>query len=178
MPFVGIPATYVHYATGPTLVSFGASATTDALGYAEDRVQIDERPVWEDIKNDAFGGGAGVPSDVQYLGSIAYVSCVLNRFVEANIRRLSQLEITGGSGTTGNLPPIGRFMRQDIMYESLFLTSNAYTLTFTRAFLRQGRRYNMGTRHQQIQLMFECHIDDPCDTVLFTSATGTFPCSS
>jgi hypothetical protein len=174
MAFAGIPGTYVHVSTGATLVTY-ASVN---LGYAEDRIQIDERPVWEDIKNDAFGGMAGVPSDAQYLGSIAYVTCTLNRFVESAVKELSTIDLTDISLADGTVPPIGRFMRQDTMYSTLVLTNANSILTYSQAFLRQGRRFNVGVRHQQIMLMFECHINNPCDMVLFTiNETGTSPCS-
>jgi len=177
MPFTGIPGTYVHVSTGATLVAFGNEVDAGtSLGYAEDRIMIDERPQWEDIKNDAFGGGAGVPSDVQYLGSVAYVTCTLNRFDEANIRELAAIEI-GTFVVDGVMPPMGHFMRQEGMYSTLWLINKTYTLKYPRAFLRQGRRFNVGVRHQQVMLMFECHINDPCDMILFSYETPDDPCS-
>jgi len=177
MAFAGIPTVYQHFSTGATLVKWAGNA----LGYAEDRIMIDERPVWEDIKNDAFGGGAGVPSDVQYLGSIAYVTCTLNRFVEANIKALSQIDPSPGLFTDGTVPDMGRFMRNDdstVLHAELILQNKQYLLTYSTAFLRQGRRFNVGVRHQQVMLMFECHINDPCDMELFTlDDAGVDPCS-
>jgi len=173
MAFAGIPTTYAHYSTGATLVQYDALA----LGYAEDRIMIDERPQWENVQNDAFGGGASVPSDVQYLGSIAYITCTLNRINEANIRALSMIEPDGLSAGYGEMPPMGRFMRQDSMYATLELINVSYTLNYPRAFLRQGRRFNVGVRHQQVILMFECHINDPCDMILFSYEDPDDPCS-
>jgi len=107
------------------------------------------------------------------------VTCTLNRFVEANIQGLSRLEYpTTGTATDGKLPPMGRFMRQDTMYDTLWLVNKKYTLKYQVAFLRQGRKFNVGVRHQQVMLMFECHITDPCDMELFTYAAADDPCTS
>jgi hypothetical protein len=176
---------YPHVAKGPTLVTWNSLP----LGYSDDRIMIEERPFWEDIRSDAFGGAAGAPSDVHYLGSIAIVSCNLNRFIEANILDLASLDssqnVGGGAIADGEMPPAGVFMRQDSMYATLLLTSATPNTTFTAtttlsypiAFLRQGRRFNLGTRHQIFSLVFECHIDDPCTRALFTTGTGTGPCA-
>lgn len=199
-----VPQGFPHRSTGATLVQFGTAADTGSgddasmmdLGYCEDRVQIDERPQWEDIKNDIFGGMAGVHSDVQYLGSIVYVHCNLNRFNHYNIQRLSHIhptlataqisgvELTNQmSGTTGDIVggTMGAFMRQGdnstLTYmETLCLSSATEKLRFHRAFLRQGRRFNMGVRHQQVMLVFECHIYSPCDCEMYGLETGTNPC--
>jgi len=173
MAFAGIPATYVHVSTGPTLVTYDSLN----LGYSEDRVQIDERPQWEDIRNDAFGGMAGVPSDVQFLGAVHFVHCNLNRFVADNVESLAMIEVDGPANPGDYDTMMGRFMRQDQMYAELVLSNKTATTTYKVAFLRQGRRFNMGTRHQQVALVFECHIDDPCDMVVFTTAAATDPCS-
>ena len=166
-------ATFPHRATGPTLVTWNSLQ----LGYADDRIQIEERPFWEDIRNDAFGGAAGMPSDVHYLGSIAIVSCNLNRFVIANIQALADLD-AANVNTVGVMPAIGTFMRSDAMYSSLVLSNATETLTYTVAFLRQGRRFNVGTRHQIFSLAFECHVDDPCTMKLFAAGAAVDPCSS
>jgi hypothetical protein len=172
-------ATFPHRAVGPTLVQWPSNAFS--LGYADDRIQIEERPFWEDIRNDAFGGAAGMPSDVQYLGSIAMVTCNLNRFVVANLEDLAAIDSIPGTAY-GTMPQVGLFMRSggtnDAMYGALVLSNRTETLTYTVAFLRQGRRFNVSTRHQIYSLVFECHVTDPCDMVLFTQATGSDPCSS
>ena len=166
-------ATFPHHSKGPTLCTWGALD----LGYSDDRIQIEERPFWEDIKNDAFGGAAGMPSDVHYLGSIAIVTCNLNRFTEASIEALTDLD-AGTANTYGTMAEIGTFMRQDSMYDYLKLSNRTETLHYTVAFLRQGRRFNVGTRHQIFSLVFECHVDDPCTMSLFTKDTAVDPCSS
>ena len=167
------PTTYPHVSKGPTLVTWNSLA----LGYAEDRISIEERPFWEDIRNDAFGGGAGAPSDGHYLGSIAIVSCNLNRFSDANVKALADLDAANVL-TVGTMPDVGTFMRQDAMYSSLVLTNASETLTYPIAFLRQGRRFNTGTRHQIFSLTFECHIDDPCTQILFAYSAASDPCES
>lgn len=166
-------ATFPHRSVGPTLVEWG---TLD-LGYADDRIQIEERPFWEDIRNDAFGGAAGMPSDVHYLGSIAIVTCNLNRFKNADIESLAQIDSAGGL-SYGNMPQVGTFMRSDTMYDSLVLSNATEKLTYSVAFLRQGRRFNYGTRHMIVSLVFECHVDDPCTMLLFTKGAAVDPCSS
>jgi hypothetical protein len=202
--FSGIlPMGFPHRSTGATLVEFGSAADTGSgddatmlkLGYCEDRVQIDERPQWEDIRNDIFGGMAGIPSEVQYLGSVVYVHCNLNRFNDYHIKKLSSIhpslsQVVGAevanqmTGTTGDVVsgPMGAFMRQGdnatITYmETLRLSSATENLTFHKAFLRQGKRFNMGVRHQQVMLVFECHIYSPCDLELYEIAAGTNPCT-
>ena len=197
MPFTGVvPQTFPHRSTGATLVRFGfneadgATSGVDAaiedLGYCEDRVQIEERPQWEDIRNDIFGGMAGVPSEVQYLGSVVYVHCNLNRFEINNVKDMASLHpglsaLTAGFGSVSG-GPMGTFMRQGnnstISYmETLELVSNAETLRFHKAFLRQGRRFNMSVRHQQFALVFECHVFSPCDMELYEIVLGDDPCT-
>jgi hypothetical protein len=195
MPHAGtIPQIFPHHSTGATLVSFGSNPVDTSgetltllpLGYCEDRVQIEERPQWEDIRNDIFGGMAGIPSEVQYLGSVVYVHCNLNRFVLNNLRELSSIhpvfsELVAGLG--GVTPgPMGTFMRQgnnvnETYMEMLELSCATQVLTFSRAFLRQGKRFNMGVRHQQIALVFECHVSNPCDMELYEIAAGNDPCA-
>ena len=167
-------ATFPHRTVGPTLVSWPSTALS--LGYADDRIQIEERPFWEDIRNDAFGGAAGMPSDVQYLGSIAIVTMNLNRFTD-NIEDLAGMDSVPGTAY-GTMPQIGLFMRQNTMYGILTLRNRTEILTYNFAFLRQGRRFNVGTRHQIYSLVFECHISDPCDMVLFTKTAGNDVCTS
>jgi hypothetical protein len=173
-------ATFPHRAVGPTLVSWPYSdspGSSKPLGYADDRIQIEERPFWEDIRNDAFGGAAGIPSDVQFLGSIAIVTCNLNRFTLANIEDLAGIDSVPGT-TYGTGPQVGTFMRQETMYGSLILSNKTETLTYTIAFLRQGRRFNVGVRHQIYSLVFECHVNDPCDMVLFAKTAANDPCGA
>lgn len=176
-----LPQSFPHRSTGATLVNFGGVD----LGYAEDRVMIDERPQWEDIHNDAFGGMAGVPSEVQFLGSVVYVQANLNRFNMTNMRTLSTLLLLSDALSEGDLPSIGEFVRQGDRagsgsasgFESLVLSNISETLTFAQAFLRQGRKFNLGTRHQQFALVFECHIADPCTMVMYTVSAADDPCS-
>jgi hypothetical protein len=166
-------ATFPHRATGPTLVTWSGSQ----LGYADDRIQIEERPFWEDIRNDAFGGAAGMPSDVQYLGSIAIVTCNLNRFTVAEIEKLAGIDSVPGTAY-GTMPAVGLFMRQNTMYGALVLSNRSEILTYSVSFLRQGRRFNVSTRHQIYSLVFECHVNDPCDMVLFTAGGTADPCGA
>jgi len=179
---MGTVTSYNHRSVGPTLVSWPSTAVP--LGYADDRIMIDERPFYEDIRNDGFGGAAGMPSDVQYLGSIAVVTMNLNRFNHSNITALGDLDATNaniGNDTIpydGEMPEIGAFVRQDILWGSLALQNRTETRTFPKAFLRQGRRFNVGVRHQIYTLVFECHVDDPCTMVLYEVTALSDPCSS
>lgn len=200
-----IPQGFPHRSTGATLVQFGSVATDgttsadDAtmlnLGYCEDRVQIEERPQWEDIRNDIFGGMAGIPSEVQYLGSVVYVHCNLNRFNDYHLKMMSSIhpsfsQLVGAevanqmSGTLGDVVggTMGTFMRQGdnataAYMETLALSSPTEKLTFHKAFLRQGKRFNMGVRHQQVMLVFECHVLAPCDMELYQIEAGVNPCT-
>lgn len=174
MPFNGtLPHDFPHFATGPTLVEFHDLE----LGYAEDRVQISEKPFWHEVKADSYGGAEGPPCDVQYLGALVYVQCLLNRFDEANLRTISRIDYGGPASADGEMLPAGWYMRQDGGMEQLRLLSKEYTLTYSKAILRQGRQFSVGTRHQAFALMFECHVDNPCDAVLFEYETGDDPCS-
>lgn len=177
MPFIGIvPQSFPHFATGATLVKF----KNLELGYSEDRVQIDETPFFHEVKSDGFGGAEGPPCDVQYLGSIVYVRCMLNRFNETNLRSISSIAIEDYAhiSAPGIMPRAGWYMRQDDGMEELVLSSGEYTVTFTKAVLRQGRKWSMGTRHQAFILMFECHIDNPCNCKSFAYTAGSNPCNS
>jgi hypothetical protein len=64
------------------------------------------------------------------------------------------------------------------MYASLVLSNATESKTYDVAFLRQGRRFNYGTRHQIFSLVFECHLDDPCLNKLFYTGAAVDPCSS
>jgi hypothetical protein len=197
MPFNGIlPQTFPHRSTGATKVSFGSVAADgitsgdDAslieLGYAEDRIMIDERPQWEDIHNDIFGGMAGVPSEVQYLGTVVFVQANLNRFNAVNVKTMSSIHpalsqlVAGLGDVVGG--PMGTFMRQGdnatVTYmDTLELSSSLEVLRFHKAFLRQGKKFNMSVRHQQVALVFECHIFSPCDLETYQIEAGVNPCS-
>ena len=185
MPFGGATAqTFLHHSKGPTLITFGGHE----IGYAQDRIYIDERPSWEDLRNDIFGGMPGIPSDVQYLGSIGIVQANINRFKEAEMLYLASIDptleqITEGAPPTGaiQLPAMGTFMRQGDNTTStmkpLVLSSAYHTLTFALAFLRTGRRFNTGTREQIVSLAFEVHVNDPCDMELYAITGAANPCS-
>lgn len=166
-------SSFPHRSTGPVLVKWNDTE----LGYADDRIQIEERPFLEDIRNDAFGGAAGMPSDVHFLGAIAIVSCNLNRFNAANMSAIADLDASNAL-TYGTFPSVGDFVHQDELSGNLILQAKNEILTYELSFLRQGRRFNVGTRHQIFSLVFECHIKDPCNMVLFTSTDGTDPCTS
>ena len=169
-PFSGtLPQAFPHFATGPTLVEFNSLE----LGYAEDRVQIEEKPFWHEVKADSYGGAEGPPCDVQYLGALVLVRCLLNRFDEAYLRALGSIDV----GAPGEMPPTGWYMRQDGGMKQLRLINQTYVLTYSKAVLRQGRQFNVGTRHQAFALMFECHVNNPCDSVLFDYEDGDDPCS-
>jgi len=164
MPFAGtIPQDFPHFATGPTLVRY---PPTYDLGYAEDRIQVQEHPLWHDVKSDGSGGSEGPPCDVQFLGAVVFVSCLLNRFKEANIRRLSRIR-ADGAGPDGTVLATGYYMRQDAGMNRLELVNKSYTLVYEKAFLRTGRQFSVGTRHQAVILTFECHVDTLCDAKLF-----------
>src|SRR4030067_106002 len=169
---------FPHFSAGPVLVSWGATAeAADDLGYSMNGVEISEIPRYQDVMNDGFGGAGGVPSDAQFLGAIAQVRCVLNRFTEANVEALSQLDSAMG-GTDGTLPDIGDFVKQDSLAGVLVLSSPVETRTYTLAFVRQGRAFNSGVPHRQYQLVFECWIDDPCTMELWAASAGDNPCAS
>jgi hypothetical protein len=174
MPFLGVvPQSFPHFATGPTLVQFHGYN----LGYSEDRVQIDETPFFHEVKSDGFGGSEGPPCDVQYLGSLVYVRCALNRFNQTTLKTISSIATEDARITApGIMPRAGWYMRQDDGMEELVLSSKEYIVTFSKAVLRQGRKWSMGTRHQAFILMFECHIDDPCDCKILEYGTGEDPC--
>lgn len=187
MPIAGtIPHDFPHFATGPTLVRCVAVGLPYAmdLGYAEDRIQIQERPFWHEVKSDANGGVEGPPCDVQYLGSIAIVSCLLNRFNEDSMRLLASPNVNGEVSTVdpslaippGTLPASGFYMRQDRGMCELWLLNKTYSLKYRRAFLRNSRQFTAGTRHQAFALAFECHVNDPCDRILFSYEDAIAPC--
>jgi hypothetical protein len=117
-----------------------------------------------------------MPSEVQYLGSIAIVTMNLNRFTD-NIEDLAGIDSIPGVAY-GTMPQVGLFMRQNTMAGNLILSNRTEILTYTVAFLRQGRRFNVGTRHQIYSLVFECHVNDPCDMILFAKSAGSNPCTS
>jgi hypothetical protein len=165
--------TYPHFSAGPVLVSW----ETMALGYSMNGIDIQEQPVFQDLKNDAYGGQAGMPSDVQWLGAVAMITCNLNRFTPGNLENIAQFD-ANMQASLGSYRRVGQFVKQDGMHGQLILSSAVETLTFPSTYLVHGRSFNTGVPERVWRLVFRALIKDPCDMTLYSSSSsGTNPCT-
>ena len=170
MPLPAIISQFPHVATGPTLVTF----TGDDLGFAEDQIDIEERPFFREVKADSFGGAEGPPIDLQFTGALVFVRATLNRINESNCRDLGW----DYADTAGTLPAVGEYQRQDEKWGLLQLKNRSHVMQFEQAVLRQGKSFNAGTRHRKYVLLFECHVNTPCNKVLYTYEDAEAPCDT
>lgn len=161
--------TFVHYMSGPTVIEFNSVE----LGYAEDRVQIQVQPYYDDIHTDNMGGLAGPPSDSQLLGAIANITAVLTKYVKAEMDKLTSFD---SGGSAGVLPDIGSFVKQDALYAALVLTGTNETITFDYAHLRQAQEFNASVRHKRYAVGWQAWMDDACTRTLMEITAGVSSC--
>ena len=151
--------------TGPVQVYFDDVQ----LGICEDRVDIVIQPFFDDIHTDHYGGLAGPFAERQFLGGIAQIQCVLTKYDETEVNKLSSFQ---QGGTAGTFPAIGSFIYQDGLYEQLDLKGTEETISFVYAHVAMAFAFNASSRHKRYQLGFIAKIDDACLRALWTSTTG------
>ena len=151
--------------TGPVQVYFNSVL----LGVCEDRVDIVVQPFFDDIHTDHYGGLAGPFAERQFLGGIAQIQCMLTKYDETEVNKLSSFQ---QGGTLGTFPAIGSFVYQDNLYEQLDLKGTEETITFAQAHIAMAFSFNASSRHKRYQLGFIAKIDDACIRSLWTSTTG------
>lgn len=162
------------YSSGPVLVNYDSVD----LGYTEDRVEITIQPFFEDLHTDSCGGLAGPFADRQLLGAVAAINCMLVKFDNAAVQKLSSfVDQTGTAGVVGSAK-LGEFIYQDGMYAPLDLQSTyaSSPLKFEYAHLSGAFSFNSSTRHRRYQLQFLTRMDDPCTRQLYTAGTQDSSC--
>lgn len=166
------------FSSGPVLVNYDSVD----LGYTEDRVDITIQPFFEDLHTDSWGGLAGPFADRQLLGAVAAINCMLTKFDDAAVQKLSSF-VEQGSGVAGTIGPsfgggnaldkLGTFVYQDSMYATLDLKSTltGSSLKFEYAHLSGAFSFNSSMRHRRYQLQFLTRMDDPCTRILYAAGT-------
>ena len=157
------------YSSGPVLVNYDSVD----LGYTEDRVEITVQPFFDDIHTDSWGGLAGPFADRQLLGAVAAINCMLTKFDDAAVQKLSSfIDQAGTAGVVGSAK-LGEFIYQDSMYAPLDLKSTltGSSLKFEFAHLSGAFSFNSSTRHRRYQLQFLTRMDDPCSRILYAAGT-------
>jgi hypothetical protein len=157
------------YSSGPVLVNYDSVD----LGYTEDRVEITVQPFFDDIHTDSWGGLAGPFADRQLLGAVAAINCMLTKFDDAAVQKLSSfIDQAGTAGVVGSAK-LGEFIYQDSMYAALDLKSTltGSSLKFEFAHLSGAFSFNSSTRHRRYQLQFLTRMDDPCSRILYAAGT-------
>lgn len=158
------------YSTGPVLVNYDSVD----LGYTEDRVEITIQPFFDDLHTDSWGGLAGPFADRQLLGAVASINCMLTKFDDAAVQKLSSF-VEQGAGVAGKIgaAKLGEFIYQDTMYATLDLKSTltGSSLKFEFAHLSGSFAFNSSMRHRRYQLQFLTRMNDPCARVLYAAGT-------
>lgn len=153
---------------GPVLVYFGANAET-LIGTCEDRIDIVIQPFFDDIHTDHYGGLAGPFAERQFLGGIAQIQCVLTKYDETEVNKLSSFKV---AGTYGTFPAIGSFVYQDSLAGQLELKGTQETIVFDYAHVAMAFSFNASARHKRYQLGFIARVDEACAQQLWTSTAG------
>ena len=160
--------------TGPVQISWAS----ETIGIAEDRVNIQFQPYWDEIHTDDYGGLAGPPGELQLLGAVAFVSATLTKFDEDLAHALHGFGGGTGDGATIDLPTLGTFAFQDGLYDALVLTGTIETNTFSKAILRQAQEFNASMRHKRFGVGWQCYLDDTCTRQLMARvSTGSSSCA-
>lgn len=160
------------YSSGPALVVFDSVE----LGFTEDRVQVVVQPFFDDIHVDSWGGLAGPFADRQLLGAIAQINCMLVKFDDAAVQKLSAF-IEQGVAVAGEIgdAKLGEFIYQDSKYATLELktTLTSSSLKFEYAHVANAFEFNSSMRHRRYQVQFLARMDSPCTRVLYEAGTDT-----
>lgn len=138
-----------HYMVGPVVVNFAS----DDLGYSEDGIGITFQPFYDNIASDDFGGRAGPPADAQLLGVIATIDISLTKYEKAEVDQL--IASFRSNGQNGISPPVGSFVRQDVLGGILLLKGINEHLSFPFAYLKRNQEINSGTKWRRYTLGFE-----------------------
>lgn len=162
------------FSFGPCLVNFDG----EDLGFAEDRVDIQVQPFYDEIHTDSWGGLAGPFADKQLLGGLAQISCLLTKFDDAACQRLTAFCAGAGTPDAGVIASanLGEFVYQDGMYAALLLKGTAAgssSLQFSYAHVTGAVGFNASMRHRRYQLTFQARMSTSCARQLYTEIAGT-----
>ncbi|MGO9108538.1 MAG: hypothetical protein ACLP9L_04830 [Thermoguttaceae bacterium] len=159
------------FGTADVQVSFNKGSTWQDLGTTRDGVAMTSDGYFVEIKNDEYGGEAGPPVEIQYLGETAKIRCELTKFdpvVAELLEDHCQTSTPGGPSAAGTL-----------MFAA---TSNAGTLnvgaggsvqvkivtaanaaipyrTYTICVVHDAVEVNRGTKFSTFVLTFTAHKD-------------------
>ena len=98
-----------HEVAGPVQwhVGVGAAGALSFLGWAEGDTRISLAAAEDEIRTDL--GGPAIPSDVQFMGEQAFISCDLSRWDKAVLKKLkSRLPSANNSNVSGGTYSVGQ----------------------------------------------------------------------
>jgi hypothetical protein len=167
---MALPFQFFH--AGPCFVEYD----DDELGIAEDRVEIQIQPFFEDIRTDSAGGLAGPFHDRQFLGSTAQITCTLTTFDEESMRQLQTYKIPSNHVGLGFQLDVGEFIYQDGHFGVLIIRGTEQTLQFEHAHLAMAVASNQSVRHKRWQVGWIARVDQFCPDSKLMEYTGAASC--
>lgn len=145
----------VHVA-GPAAISIdsGVGNSLELLGLTINGAEIREEIFMENVPGDENGGDAGPPIDVQYFGEVHSVRLELSSWDSVVIAKLLPVLYGGVAGVLGTA---GTLMGQGAKTFRLLINSSNEPRNYPRAFLRNQKETNKGTKFSRYVLEFQCH---------------------
>lgn len=167
----------------------GAYGAQIDLGVSEEGVNHQYQPRWDPVPADDFGGSAGLPADMQFLGAQVVLDFTLSKFDVTDagngLARLNKIPTLGDVGglnlSAGTLPPFGTFMRAQAMFGRLELRCGTGLANGGRRIVypvTQVLDYQTGMRmrHRVDRFRMQVHVDNACSRILYQILTGVDPC--
>lgn len=140
------------------------------LGYSMDGVQITERAFTLPVHTDEFGGDAGPPADVQFMGMQHIIRMVLTKWNETTVALMRRLIATSGS-VAGTSPTPGTLWFQDSGYWRLLINTTNRPRNYLKCTFEEPMEINKGTKHSQLILVATAYAQS--GTLYNTTTTGT-----
>lgn len=164
---------FVFVSPGPCYISYDA----EDLGIAEDRVEIQVTPYFEDIHTDAAGGLAGPFHERQFLGAVAQINAVLTKYDDDAMKDLATFNSPTGAlwGGGANLP-VGTFIYQDNEFGTLIINGVTDTIQFDYAHLAMAVGFNYSVRHKRWQVGFLARVDQFCYPAVLAEYIAAVSC--
>lgn len=148
-------ASTVHVAGAAQIkLDTGSSNALEELGYTINGAEIREEIFMENVPGDENGGDAGPPIDVQYFGEVHHVRLELSKWDASIAAKVLPVLYGGTAGVTGTP---GTLMAQGSKTYRLVINSSTEPRNYPRAFLRNQKETNKGTKFSRLVLDFECH---------------------
>lgn len=132
----------------------GASNALEELGFTINGAEIREEIFMENVPGDENGGDAGPPIDVQYFGEIHHVRLELSKWDAAIAAKVLPVLYGGSAGVLGTA---GTLMAGGSKTFRLLINAATEPRNYLKAFLRNQKETNKGTKFSRLVLDFECH---------------------